>query len=365
MIPNDRPGRDRVEEAKALESEGRTEAAAALYRDILEQDPENVRALNNLSTIWENDGWLDSALRLLDRAVAVAPEIPVIHYNRGHVLQGLDRAEEAVGAYRQALDLAPDMTAAARNLSQLLYGEDRLDEAAEMLRRWLTVEPESAIARHALAAVTGEGAPDRAADDYVTGIFDSFSTSYDEKMARLDYAVPGLLGSRLARLRGEPAGTLDILDAGCGTGLCADALRPYARTLRGVDLSAGMLARARDRGLYDELTEEELTAALSSRPGAFDIVVSADTLIYFGDLRPALAAVAAGLRPSGHALFSVERLDDGSGFRLGPSGRYLHGRRHLEEALAAAGLTAIEIEELTLRREAGREVAGYLVVAER
>ncbi|MEO3433957.1 tetratricopeptide repeat protein [Inquilinus sp. CAU 1745] len=363
MIPEDRP--DRIEEAKALEAEGRTEEAAALYRDILEQDPENVRALNNLGTIWENDGWLDSALGLLDRAISTAPEIPVLHYNRGHILQGLDRTEEAIDAYRQALALAPGMTAAARNLSQLLYGEDRLEEAAEVLRHWLTVEPESAIARHALAAVTGEGAPDRAADDYVTGIFDSFSTSYDEKMARLDYAVPGLLISRLAHLRGEPAGSLAILDAGCGTGLCAETLRPYARTLQGVDLSAGMLARARDRGLYDELTEEELTAALLSRPGAFDIVVSADTLIYFGDLRPALAAIAVGLRPSGHALFSVERLDEDDGFRLGPSGRYLHSRRHIEEALAATGLTAIKIEELTLRREAGKDVAGYLVIAER
>lgn len=354
---------DRVEEAKALEAEGRTREAEALYREILEQEPENVRALNNLGTIWENDGWLDSALQLFDRAIAAAPDIAVLHYNRGHVLQAGERTEEAIAAYRQALELVSGMTAAARNLSQLLYGEDRLEEAADVLRHWLAVEPGNAIARHALAAVTGQDAPDRAADDYVTGIFDAFSTSYDDKMARLDYAVPGLLGSRIARLRGEPAGTLDILDAGCGTGLCADALKPFAHTLRGVDLSAGMLAKARSRGLYDELAEEELTAALLSRPGAFDIIVSADTLIYFGDLRPALAAVAAGLRPSGHLLFSVERLDEGSGFRLGPSGRYLHSRRHIEETLAAAGLTMIGIEELTLRREAGKEVAGYLVIA--
>ena len=53
--------------------------------------------------------------------------------------------------------------------------------------------------------------------------------------------------ARLADARLSPAKALDILDAGCGTGLCGPLLAPYARRLVGVDLSDGMLKHAREK----------------------------------------------------------------------------------------------------------------------
>ncbi|NIR58985.1 MAG: methyltransferase domain-containing protein, partial [Gammaproteobacteria bacterium] len=50
----------------------------------------------------------------------------------------------------------------------------------------------------------------------------------------------------------------DILDAGCGTGLCGPLLAPHARTLVGVDLSGGMIAKAEELAVYDELEVAEL-----------------------------------------------------------------------------------------------------------
>src|SRR3954452_5049487 len=41
----------------------------------------------------------------------------------------------------------------------------------------------------------------------------------------------------------------DLLEVGCGTGLLLERLARIARTARGVDLSPGMLERARERGL--------------------------------------------------------------------------------------------------------------------
>ena len=56
--------------------------------------------------------------------------------------------------------------------------------------------------------------------------------------------------------------SLDVLDAGCGTGLCGPLIAPYARRLVGVDLSERMLDQARARNVYDELVRRELTAYL-------------------------------------------------------------------------------------------------------
>ncbi|MFY9514063.1 MAG: methyltransferase domain-containing protein, partial [Rubrivivax sp.] len=155
---------------------------------------------------------------------------------------------------------------------------------------------------------------------------------------------------------------------GCGTGLCAPLLQPWAASLAGVDLSEGMLQQAVARRVYDELVCGELVAFLQSRPAAWDLVVSADTLCYFGALDTFAAATAAALRGPGLLVFTVEAHDDGDGapdYRLQGHGRYSHRRRYVEATLRAAGLQPLELQAVQLRMEAGAPVAGWLVTARR
>ena len=58
---------------------------------------------------------------------------------------------------------------------------------------------------------------------------------------------------------------------------------------------------------------------LAEERAAYDLIVSADVLVYFGDLAPVFVAVARALRPNGIFAFSVERFD-GPGFTLQASG---------------------------------------------
>jgi hypothetical protein len=92
--------------------------------------------------------------------------------------------------------------------------------------------------------------------------------------------------------------------------LCGPLLRPFARHLRGVDLSERMLQNAKARGGYDALHKAELTAFIQNYAHAFDLIVSADTLCYFGDLEPVCRAAHRALRPGGTLLFTVEALAD-------------------------------------------------------
>jgi predicted TPR repeat methyltransferase len=157
------------------------------------------------------------------------------------------------------------------------------------------------------------------------------------------------------------------LDAGCGTGLCGPLLRPWAARLVGVDLSAGMLARARLRGTYDELIEAELTEYLLGQPAAFDVIAAADTLIYFGDLAPLLAAVAYALRPGGLLAFTVEHLsprEPGTDVQLHATGRYRHTEPYVRNCLERAGLSVSAVEHATLRTEGAQPVAGLVVLAQ-
>jgi predicted TPR repeat methyltransferase len=127
-----------------------------------------------------------------------------------------------------------------------------------------------------------------------------------------------------------------------------------------------MLERARARELYDQLFVDELVTFCDSRPGQFDLVVSADTLVYFGVLEPAFLAMAKALRSGGGLIFTSERCADAeasAGYRIHPHGRYSHSKPYLCSTLALAGFEQIQIQPVELRKEAGKWVDGWLVAA--
>jgi predicted TPR repeat methyltransferase len=140
-----------------------------------------------------------------------------------------------------------------------------------------------------------------------------------------------------------------------------------ARRLVGVDLSKSMVEKARARAVYDELVVEELSQFMRSRPNTFDVVASADTLVYFGALEEPLVAARQCLHPGGILVFTVERLDpavSGGPYRLETHGRYSHAEGYVREVAAGAGFTAITSETQVLRRERGKDVVGHLVACE-
>ena len=134
-------------------------------------------------------------------------------------------------------------------------------------------------------------------------MFNQSAANFERRLNNLEYKVPNLIEATLQRRLAKAEGDLRVLDAGCGTGLCAPFLRSYSCQLTGVDLSAGMLEKARSRKLYDELVEAELTSYLVQQIRAFDLIVFADTLCYFGDLTEIIAATAGALRPNGMLVF--------------------------------------------------------------
>src|SRR5256885_7102352 len=95
----------------------------------------------------------------------------------------------------------------------------------------------------------------------VAGLFDKYAENFDQHLqGKLEYRAPELLVDAIAATK--PQKPLDILDLGCGTGLCGPLLRPMASTLCGVDLSPAMIEKCKARGVYDRLELCELVQAL-------------------------------------------------------------------------------------------------------
>lgn len=343
--------------------------AIACYERALALEPDQPEALISLGTLYRSQGKLDEAEERCRRALVLRPDAVEGHYILGATLREAGRPEEAVAELEKALSLNPSYEPAHELLGRHYHTSGHRAEAVQVFDRWLAHSPDHPTAIHMRAACGGEDTPERASNGFVRILFDRFATTFDgQLLGRLNYRVPGLIADAILpwlRARGE---TLSIIDAGCGTGLCGIALKPFARRLVGVDLSPNMLKEAARRDLYDELTEAELGAYFGAPGVPVDLIVSGDTLNYFGVLGDVLRGMASRLAPGGRLVFTVEALAeeaDGTGFKLNAHGRYSHKRSYVARALEETGLAPLSLEQETLRMEGRKPVAGYLVVAER
>ncbi len=347
--------------AEALVAEGRAGEAAEAYRRVLDAAPDHVAARRGFARALGASGD-DAAARDAEAEAARIEAENLVAVGKAAATYG--KTEAAIASYERALTLVPDLPEAVWHLAEALHGAGQRARALATYRRYLALRPGSAEATHMIAALGGAPRPDRAPDRYVVSHFDRYAEEYDRSLVEdLAYRGPELLFEAMTEIMPGARG-LDIVDLGCGTGLAGARFRAMARTLRGIDLSPGMLARARARCLYDALDQGEICAALAACDATYDLALAADVFCYLGDLAPMFAAVARTLRPGGHLAFTVE-WRKGPGWRLGGAGRYAHNPAWLRKTAQAAGLVERAHRMATLRTEYGRPVAGYVSVMSR
>ncbi|MBU4436388.1 MAG: methyltransferase domain-containing protein [Alphaproteobacteria bacterium] len=246
-------------------------------------------------------------------------------------------------------DLAGDgadevLTIAQEALS--IFGVFDQIPAARSVGRWLLARlPDDPVLAYRLQVL--ENAPlTRAPAAYVEAQFDAFADRFEHQLTQqLDYRAPALMADLLATQRTQFS---DILDLGCGTGLSAPVLARFGGQLTGVDLSAGMLAKAEARGVYHHLERADAVAYLQAHKSDFDLIFAADVMIYFGDLAEVFEAASRALRPGGHFILSTEVAT--AGWTLLSSGRFAHAPAYVAE-IAAPLFDVLEQPQISLRRE--------------
>lgn len=342
-------------------------AAAEAYRKAIALAPGNAQPHSNLGVVLHLCGHPEAAEAALREAITLDPKFDHAWYRLGKLLGATGRYDEAVDAFLTAVTLAPDQYY-QNFLAEAYVKLGQIDKARETYQSWCAAEPDNPIPRHLLKAY-GEDVPARCPDGFVTEIFDRFANDFEARLKALDYRAPDLVSKRMEALDGAGEGTLAILDAGCGTGWCAPFLRAYASRLVGVDLSPKMVEFAERTALYDELAVGELTDYLAGQTSAFDRIVVCDTLCYFGDLAPFARAARAALTPGGVVIATFEALlngaDQGGGYLLRYNGRYEHAGAYVDRIFRRAGFEVVRRDTETLRREWGRPVTGFVLVARR
>ena len=147
---------------------------------------------------------------------------------------------------------------------------------------------------------------------------------------------------------------LTVLDAGCGSGRYLQALRERGANAIGVDLSAAMLARAKQA--IARVARADLRA-LPVDARSIDLVVCGLALGDFSEIELALTEIARVLRPGGQLIYSVvhpageaegwSRTFENDGRQLAIDGFWHSLDRH-RQACAAAGFTIDQWREPAL-----------------
>ena len=268
--------------------------------------------------------------------------------------------EAAVEVLSGALELVPGWAAGWFRLGEFLQRAGRTVAAGQAWERAIAADPFDRLGaglKRDLLRPTGlrESMPPA----FVETLFDQYAGTFDTALVgKLNYRGPQLILQALQSGGFTRAGR--ALDLGCGTGLMGEALRPHVDWLGGYDISGGMLAQARRKGVY-ELLEKRDISQLQLGENRFDLIVAADVFIYLGALERIAGWCAGSLNSGGLLAFTVET--GSKPVELRESRRFAHSRQYVEGLLADAGFSGALVSECVLRQDRGQDVAGLCAVA--
>jgi predicted TPR repeat methyltransferase len=349
---------DPIEAAEALIASGQAAQAARDLRARLIAGRGGLLARLTLIKALLADGDSNGALAEAREAVSLNPGAAVAVLALGEALLAADILPTAIAELQRALRLDPGLTRARQQVAAAWLKAGEADKALENLRLLDDPPPEMIAAAQAIRTAPRSDA------GYVRHLFDQFSADYDARMiTQLRYAGPQILLD-LAAMVMPGRDRLAILDLGCGTGLAGAVFQPLAARLDGVDLSPAMIAKARARGIYDDLAVADLETALATPGPSYDLILAADTLVYLGDLAAVFHGAAARLTRDGYVLFTTEAKAR-DGFELGPKRRWRHSDGYLRNTAKAAGLAVAGLVAATPRHEANLPVEGFAVALTR
>jgi len=207
--------------------------------------------------------------------------------------------------------------------------------------------------------------------EYVKNLFDFFADNFDNKLLNnLNYATPTELLKLLQEKTDLNLNKKLILDLGCGTGLFGKQIKPYAKTLIGIDLSKKMLEKANALNIYDQLESSDLIEYLTKENKNYDLISSTDVFVYIGQLNEIFKEVSRLLGNNGLFAFSVESLEyyDNSlkqDYKLLETGRYAHALSYVERLAKENNLSKVAIETKQIRLDNGKPIVGYLCILQK
>src|SRR5260370_4233921 len=221
---------------------------------------------------------------------ACAQSLPA---RRPPVSSSLESSLTTVSSRRETWCRPGDTSATSRWRSTLAGASGSLGPALRVAG-WSVSNAASASPR-AISDATLNDARNRA--DALRAYYDEFSHRYEaERRPNRPDGYHALLDDLEVELVQRYGGGLDVLECGAGTGLLLQRIAAFARSAKGIDLSNGMLKKARERGL--DVREATITA-IPFADASFDVTCAFKVLAHVPEVGLALAEMSRVTRRGG------------------------------------------------------------------
>ena len=122
-----------------------------------------------------------------------------------------------------------------------------------------------------------------------------------------------------------------------------------------------MIAKAKEKNIYDELYVNDLINGLKKLEGKFDLFISSDVFIYVGDLKDLFDTVSEYAPKHSLFIFSTED-EDGDSFHLRQSGRFSHSKKYITQLASTSGFKLEHFERSNLRKDKGQWIVGGIYI---
>ena len=213
-------------QGETAESVGNNSQAETIWRKVLQVEPNNGKAYNNLGNALRRQGKLPEALAAHQKALQLNPNDAEAYVGIGNVLNTQGKQQEALACYKKALQLNPKLATAYNGLGIALRGQKKLDEAVAAYRKAIELNPKYATAYNNLGnALRGQKKLDEAVAAYQKAIElnPKYATAYNNlgnalsDQKKLDEAVAAYQKAlTLTDTPGPPASDYTLANNGLG-----------------------------------------------------------------------------------------------------------------------------------------------------
>lgn len=329
---------------------------------IEESQPYHLETQTNIATCYLKKGALKEAKKHYLKALELSPEDTQILFNLGVVNMQLGNTDSAIQNYQKVVRLNPDLFAAQNNLGVAFLAKQHLAYALHHFQEALRLQPNNEAIRYTVTMLSQNQRLLAAPPDYVKSLFDAYADHYEQHLlSALDYQIPAHLYQAISETIKLNPQSLDIVDLGCGTGLCGIPFKPFAKTLTGVDLSEKMIEVAKEKKIYDTLVCQELDRFLAEQTAVYDLIVAGDVLVYMGDLTHIFQHASQALRGKGLFSFNAEISED-TDFKMNQSGRFSHQKKYLDQLASQNHFKVMHYQVVKTRMQNNEPVYGHVYV---
>jgi len=344
---------------------GEYEKAGGYYQQAIHLAPDNIQAYNNLAIIFKRQSQLGPAIELYQKALSLNPQFLEAHYNLGKLYSDKDDSANAFACFQRVVDINPQYAPVHNLLGDYYRAQQQHEKANAHYHRCLDLlETDLYGVQLKLAHFEKGELPSRSPDNLIVESYESKASNWDQDVNRatMEFLGPQIIKSELDRLYPEanrPTG-LNIVDLGCGTGLCGEYLKPLATSLDGVDLSPHMLKIATEKKLYNTLHCKEILNFLQENASRYDLITASGVIIFFGQLEKLHQLIFSQLNKNGIFIYTayVSRASD---ITIRSNLHFSHSEKYLRECADQTSLKIEFLQEIIHEYDYGEAQKGFLV----